>query len=183
MAQRGSHEIQAVEPIPPELMREPLEFLFAEHYRHRQMCRALDQVAAAPGFVGEAAAALEAFIAHDLANHVLDEEQDLFPVLRRRSEPEDEIEKLIAVLSQEHALDQQLASVTRGVLAQSIAHLRPVRSFEGGPAALRRLAQQERRHLALENAVIMPIARLRLTVDDKRLLAQAMAARRGYALA
>lgn len=175
-------EIQPIEAIPIELVREPLEFLFAEHYRHRQMCRALEQLAQHQEFAGDSAAELDAFIGRDLAFHVQDEEEDLFPLLRRRCAPEDEIDAILEVLSGEHALDKRLAAAAADVLKKSIVRGVPVSAIEGGPAALQHLAEQERRHLALENAVIMPIARLRLTAADKEALAAAFAARRGHAL-
>jgi hemerythrin-like domain-containing protein len=174
--------IQSIEPIPIELVREPLEFLFAEHYRHRQMCRALEQLAQAPRFEAKAAAEVEAFIGRDLAFHVRDEEEDLFPLLRRRCAPEDEIDAILEVLSGEHALDERLAIAARDVLRKSMVRGVPVAAIEGGALALQHLAEQERRHLALENAVIMPIARLRLTAADREALASSFAGRRGHRL-
>lgn len=175
-------DIQSIEPIPLELVREPLEFLFAEHYRHRQMCRALEQLAEHPVFDARATAEVEAFIGRDLAFHVQDEEHDLFPMLRRRCAPEDEIDAVFEVLSAEHAADERLAAEAREVLKKAMVRGVPAASIEGGALALQHLAEQERRHLALENAVVMPIARLRLTAADKQALARALAARRGYTL-
>ena len=39
-----------------------------------------------------------------------------------------------------------------------------------------------RHHLTLENAIVLPLARIRLTADDLRNLAQRMSARRGIKL-
>ena len=47
---------------------------------------------------------------------------------------------------------------------------------------LSEFASQERRHLGLENAVILPIARLRLDADDLATLGRRLAARRGRVL-
>ena len=33
-----------IEEVPIELLSEPLDWFFAEHYRHRQLCSALHQV-------------------------------------------------------------------------------------------------------------------------------------------
>ena len=82
-----------IEPLPAGLVHEPLNWLFAEHYRHRQLCRLIERV---------------------------------------------------------------------------------------GTATI--LALHERRHIALENAVILPIARLRLTPQDLHALSTRMAARRGVFL-
>lgn len=73
-----------IERAPPALLKEPLEFLFAEHYRHRHMCKVLEYLAAAPGFEAGLIASTDDFIRYDLALHVIDEEEDLFPLLRRR---------------------------------------------------------------------------------------------------
>jgi iron-sulfur cluster repair protein YtfE (RIC family) len=173
------HTIQSIEPIPQDLVREPLEFLFAEHYRHRQMCRALEQLAVHPVFDATALSEVEAFIARDLADHVRDEEEDLFPLLRRRCAPEDEIDAILQVLSEEHEADERLAAAAREVLKKAMVRGVPIPMIEGGPLALQHLAEQERRHLALENAVVMPIARLRLNAADKEALSRALAERRG----
>lgn len=182
MVREESLEIQKIEAIPLELLREPLDFIFAEHFRHRQMCRALEQLAASPNFRGRDIAAIDDFIRHDLALHVLDEEEDLFPLLRQRCEPEDEIGEVLGVLSAEHTQDEKDAAAVRGILGQAIEKSMPPAAIEGGIGALRRLAMQERRHLALENAVVMPIARIRLTAQDREVLARKFAARRGVAL-
>jgi iron-sulfur cluster repair protein YtfE (RIC family) len=174
--------IQSIEPIPRELIREPLEFLFAEHYRHRQMCRALEQLSVHPVFDGSALTEVEAFIGRDLALHVRDEEEDLFPLLRRRCAPEDEIDAILGVLSEEHAADERLAASAREALKKAMVRGVPIPMVEGGALALQHLAEQERRHLALENAVVMPIARLRLTAVDKEALSKSLAARRGQTI-
>jgi hypothetical protein len=48
---------------------------------------------------------------------------------------------------------------------------------------MRGFAEAERRHLVFENAVILPLARARLTDDDRAAMLAAMAARRGTAFA
>lgn len=48
-------------------------------------------------------------------------------------------------------------------------------------AALRALAQAERRHMTIENAIILPLAKARLTRADRAALKDAMLARRAAA--
>lgn len=169
----------AIERSPPALLKEPLEFLFAEHYRHRHMCKVLEYLAIAPVFEAGLIASTDDFIRYDLALHVIDEEEDLFPLLRRRCSEEDDIEDILGRLSADHALDQQLAKAVRAAFAQSLERRTPPSAIEGGAQALQQLAKQEKSHMALENAVVMPLARRRLTRDDLDALSRRLAARRG----
>jgi hemerythrin-like domain-containing protein len=172
-----------IERSPPALLKEPLEFLFAEHYRHRQMCKILEYLAVAPAFDASLIAATDDFIRYDLALHVIDEEEDLFPLLRRRCEPDDDIEDVLGRLSADHALDQQLAHVVRSIFSLAMEKRAPPSALPGGGEALLKLAKQEKSHMALENAVVMPLARRRLTADDLEALSMRLAARRGVMMA
>jgi iron-sulfur cluster repair protein YtfE (RIC family) len=173
----------SIERSPPALLKEPLEFLFAEHYRHRQMCKILEYLAAAPAFDASLIATIDDFIRYDLALHVIDEEEDLFPLLRRRCEPDDDIEDVLGRLSADHALDQQLAQVVRSIFALALEKRAPPSVLPGGAEALLKLAKQEKSHMALENAVIMPLARRRLQPGDLEALSMRLAARRGVLMA
>ena len=53
----------------------------------------------------------------------------------------------------------------------------------GARTSLQAFASQELRHLALENAVVLPLARLRLTPADLKRLSRRLAERRHVALA
>ncbi len=172
----------AVEPIDPALIHEPVEFLFAEHYRQRALLNHLDWIArdaAGEACMKVARMALD-FLRNDLPNHVADEEKDLFPLLRSRCEPDDQIDAIFEVLTTEHAADEILArAVIEGleIIAGSPVGLVdpalriPIRAF----------VETQRRHLVWENALILPLARKRLTTEDLRELGQRMAARRAPA--
>ncbi|MBY0565468.1 MAG: hemerythrin domain-containing protein [Hyphomonadaceae bacterium] len=172
-----------IERSPPALLKEPLEFLFAEHYRHRHMCKVLEYLSIASGFEAGLIASTDDFIRYDLALHVIDEEEDLFPLLRRRCSEEDDIEDVLGRLSADHALDQALAKTVRTLFAQSLEARVAPSAVAGGPQALLQLARQEKSHMALENAVVMPLARRRLTSDDLEALSLRLAARRGVTMA
>ncbi len=171
-----------IEPSPPALLREPLEFLFAEHCRHRQMCKILEYLAATPTFEADLIATTDNFLRRDLALHILDEEEDLFPLLRRRCEPEDDIEDVLGRLSADHAMDQELARAVLAVFAIALERREPPSTLPGAPEALLKLARQEKGHMALENAIIMPIARRRLHAADLEALSIRLAARRGVVI-
>lgn len=171
-----------IEPLPAGLVHEPLNWLFAEHYRHRQLCRLIERVGTATVLLRDEAVEILTFLHHDMPLHIIDEEEDLFPLLRRRCLPEDELGPLLGSLSAEHHDDMEQ---TRGLIARLERAL-----IDGQPPGYdletRRqftaFALHERRHIALENAVVLPIARLRLTPRDLRALSTRMAARRGVLL-
>lgn len=157
---------------------DPLEFMLAEHLNHRRMCRALERLAAAPEFDAARITALLDFIRFDLTLHVIDEEEDFFPMLRERCLAEDEVESVLARLSEEHAEDKALSVRVRDVLNVCLILRKPPRAIEGGADALIKFAQHEMRHLALENAVVVPLARRRFSQADLRTLSQRLLARR-----
>jgi iron-sulfur cluster repair protein YtfE (RIC family) len=175
-------EALQIEVAPPSLLRDPLNFLFIEHYRHRQLCKILEHLATAPRFEPSLIATTLDFVRFDLALHVIDEEEDLFPLLRRRCEPEDDIEDVLGRLSGEHASDQDQAKAVRAVLEAALAEQRAIADFPGAAATLKTFSAHQRSHLALENAIVMPLARRRMTVADLDAMSKRLAARRGIVL-
>lgn len=178
----GLHEAHdGIEPISPDLMATPLDFFFAEHFRHRQLCALIDRLSTATFFDPGPIAEVVDFLRFEAPIHIIDEEEDLFPLLRRRCLPEDDVEGVLGVLSAEHKAD---AILGRGV-RDYLEHCLDTRAAPGtnmdGRRDLAAFAAQERRHLALENAVVLPIARQRLTPEDLTGLARRLAARRGMA--
>ena len=168
--------------LPRSLLRRPLDWFAAEHQRHRQFCHLLSDAADDEVFDGDLLAALLDFLRLDLAQHVLDEEEELFPLLCRRTLPEDEIDRILGLLEAEHEADAGRARAIRTHLERCLAE----RRAPGADPAVRRdfraFAAQELQHLALENAVVLPIARLRLAARDLRHLTERLAARRGIVL-
>ncbi|MFZ5729685.1 MAG: hemerythrin domain-containing protein [Pseudomonadota bacterium] len=178
----ASAPLADIEEIPRELLREPLEWFFAEHYRHRQLCRLVEEVAAASAFAAEPITRILDFIRYDLALHVIDEEEDLFPLLRRRALPEDEIENALGRLSAEHRADVAHAEAVRTRLEACLSACKAPGLDPQAKSTLVTFARHELRHLALENAVVLPIARLRLSTEDLLALSRRLAARRGLVL-
>ena len=157
---------------------DPLEFMLAEHLNHRRMCRALERLAAAAEFDAVRITSLLDFIRFDLTLHVIDEEEDFFPMLRERCLPEDAVEEVLARLSEEHAEDKTLSVRVRDVLNACLIVRKPPHAIEGGAEALMKFAQHEMRHLALENAVVVPLARRRFDEQDLRALSRRLLDRR-----
>jgi hemerythrin-like domain-containing protein len=173
--------IAEIEPIDARLLAEPIEFIFAEHYRQRAVLNLIEQLAD-DGLGSEARRRLAGlvlnFVRHDLAMHVVDEERDLFPLLQRRTKPGDRILGVLAQFAAEHAADELLARQLAAGLTVLAGRGAPEPPVEFRIVA-RLFAQSQRRHLAWENAVILPLARERLTATDLRELAHRIAARRG----
>ncbi len=71
----------------------------------------------------------------------------------------------------------------RVVLAQALEKRVAPSAIAGGSQTLLQLARQEKGHMALENAVVMPLARRRLNKDDLEALSLRLAARRGVTMA
>ena len=169
---------QRLEPLPVSLLSTPLDYILAEHHRHRALCRMCDDMAACATADTKAAGMIADALERELVPHMRDEEEDLFPLLRRSANPDDGIDRILDLLSRDHARDMALAaSIAAGL-----------RRLAGRPGAhltdtLRRkletFARDQRKHVALENAIVMPLARVRLSRKDLAHLALAMAARRG----
>lgn len=162
---------------------DPIEFILAEHLNHRRMCRALEVLAGATEFDAAPIAALVDFIRFDLTLHVIDEEEDFFPMLRKRCAPDDEINEVLDRLSSEHEQDKVLSVRVRDVLNACLILRKAPHAIEGGAEALRSFARHEMQHLALENAVVVPLARRRFEVADLRELSVRLLARRRHVTA
>ena len=169
-----------VESIDPRLLLSPVDFLFADHYRQRVVLNYIESLAAAPEAPNwaEVAQAVLEYLRRDLPNHAADEERDLFAAMRKRCGRADNIETVFEVLSAEHSGDEQMAEdVIAGIERRLNAPSERV--DPNFAAAAKAFAATQRRHLAWENALLLPVARKRLTEGDLRRLGRKMAERRG----
>jgi hemerythrin-like domain-containing protein len=163
---------------PLRLLADPIEYICEDHFRQRRVCRALRMLAAGQVIPGAVAEQIAKAMQHDLALHHRDEDEDLFPLLRARAHPEDGLEPLLAQLSQDHARGEAAAKKLAAALSMNTSGERVTL---GPPAA--KLATQyvraEQRHLAIENGIVMVMARKRLSPKDINALTHSMKARRG----
>lgn len=153
-------------------------WLSAENARHRHLCDELAHVAtqrtAPPALLRRLAEGM----ATDVALRVADEADDLFPRLRARMEGEDEIARVLGILTADHEADQlAVGELQLALTAAAKAGVGPAES-PGLAAMIEQFITHDRRHIALVNAVLLPIARLRLTPGDQQDMARSMAARR-----
>ena len=171
------------ETVERDLFEDPIGLIYAEHYRCRVVCNTLDEIVGRfpvlPG--ADELRSLLTFFETDLSNHVADEEQTLFPMLVERCEDNDNWESIGGLLLEEHNADKQLVDqVLIGLRA--LASGQPLINAEAFVAAARAMSESQRRHLAWENSVVLPLARKRLTPADLVDLGRAMAERRGQSL-
>jgi hemerythrin-like domain-containing protein len=174
--------MEEIEAIPENLFREPVDFLFADHYRQRIVFKHLDQIASDPGTdqVARLAEVVLGYLERDLPLHIADEEQDLFPRLRARCGPEDQIEGILIQLSEEHVRDKELGlHLSAGLRRLAEGH--PSTQEDAFLKAASTFAENQRRHLALEEGSVLPLAQKRLSPGDLEELGRGMAARRGAA--
>lgn len=155
---------------------DPLERISLEHLRQREVCATLDKLAALEQPDPELAAeALPHFEGH-LARHVQDEEDGLFPLLRHRSEPGDDINETLDRLSVNHRASLEMAGRVRDIV-RTMVHDNALPDPAEAEAMIR-FAAHERRHLIVENAIVLPLARARLTTGDLADLRRRMNQRR-----
>lgn len=167
-----------IEPIPEVLLKTPLLWIFAEHYRHRYLCQRLMDLLAPETFDQSLIHSILYFLEEDLELHIIDEEHDFFPLLRKRCEPDDQIDDVLQKLSGDHDDDIRLANQLTRLLKTSLLEQSSLKSYDNGAAIVEQFCTSQKRHIGIENAVILPIARLRLTEADLKLLGQQMAERR-----
>mgnify|MGYP002622806931 CR=1 FL=1 len=153
----------------------PLEAMRDFHHRQRQTCADLEAIAGDPLPDRSLAMRLLVELCHDMRLHHADEDCDLFPLLRRRARPEDEIETLLARLEAEH---RQSAEALPSML-RTLAAMATGRVARGARRrALAEHARAHRRHMIIENAIVLPLACMRLTTRDRRGLMLRMRTRR-----
>lgn len=157
-------------PVPPD----PLARLAADHAEQRHLCDTLEAIADLLPRLPERRACLAALevLERHLPMHHADEELGLFPLLRARCEPEDRIDAILRELEDEHVDDEALLTEVVLTLRALAADRGPERDPAVAGYVLRGFFESQRRHIAWEEATIMPLALARLlpcdlaTLDD-----------------
>ena len=167
-----------IETIPEELLKDPLLWIFAEHHRQRQICQQLSDQAGSVVLDVKSIQEIITFLKMEMPLHIIDEEDDLFPLLRTRCEPEDNMEHTLGQLSDEHASDLEVGEQLISVLENALKNKQGIGISQTSKDIIESFCTLQRRHIAIENAVVLPIARLRLTNEDKKTLGRRLVARR-----
>lgn len=168
-------------PLPVMLLDDPLEYLAADHTRNRIVTSAVARFGEGRAVRREEAIAVAGFLARDLGLHHLDEEEDLFPCLRKRSLPGDDLDPILERLEEDHKRSASI--VSKIVEALSAPDSNDTVSLGRTTCkAMLTYADQKRRHLAIENAVVLVLARIRLTPKDLSVMSRHMKLRRGISV-
>lgn len=168
----------AVEPVSAADC--PIEALHEEHFRQRQNCADMEMLAGTRLPRPDLARSILWNLCRALPLHYADEDDDLFPRLRARCLPEDDIEELVARLEAEHRATEANLPALIAALACMADGALPAPEDRAG---LQIQAQGQRRHMILENAVLLPLARARLTAPDRAAMLDRMRARRAAPVA
>lgn len=167
-----------VSAIPLALIDAPLDYILADNIRQRGLCTTLREMADSGRMRRSVADDMIAFLETDMPLHHRDADEDLFPALRKRALPEDDLDAALASLSGDHRQSEEMA---RGI-ADALA-ARPADETLQLDAGIRETilsyAACEHRHLAIENSIVMAIARIRLTRGDLKSISASMKKRRG----
>jgi len=166
-------------PTHADLLASPLEFISEDHLRERQICAVIDGLIMAISLDRKAALAVLRFVNEELNVHLRDEAEDLFPLLMQRCTAEDAIEDTLDRIKADQQAVIRLLPDVRVALAGCLDTGADLSASER--AILTQFAVHMRHHLVVENAILLPIARVRLTQADLRLLSDHMRARRGLA--
>jgi hemerythrin-like domain-containing protein len=152
----------------------PLDFIAEDHMREREVCALIDRLVALVPISSADREKIIVFLQDQLPHHLEDEEIDLFPLMLERCEPEEEIGKVIDRLTSDHEHAHADAPAIIALIQSDVSEL--------NNEACNRMAdfaRHSRRHLVMENAIILPIARARLTEADLRIMKRHMLERRG----
>ncbi len=166
------------EKLPESLTDDAVVLLFADNFRRRQVLRLLRQAAEGTGMTVSLMRAVNRFLGTDAMLHIRDEEESLFPALRLRCRPEDGLDRLIGHLAHDHDAERRaIAEIGHRMNASGAAAVAVPLSPD-----LRRLiaafVDLTRNHIIDENALLLPLARLRLSRRELARLGQRMLARR-----
>lgn len=171
--------IATADALDPQSFRSPADFLAAEHERQLAICDLLDHLARNPRHAAASGELTQVrdYLVHELPLHTEDEEQDLFPVLAERCPKADNVQEIFGLLRREHDTDKVLIDdlvANLGALIEGHALPDPA-AFMANALAV---SEAQRRHLAWENAVVLPRVLRHLNADDCAALTKAMTARR-----
>lgn len=158
-------------------IQNPLDFIAEDHMREREVCALIDRIVSAASMEDKQFEQILTFLESALPQHLADEEIDLFPLMLKRCDPEDEIERVIGKLQIDH---RHAIADAPAIIAVIKACKEPLPKLNDDDSQqMTKFAHHARRHLILENAVILPIARARLTDDDLSTMKRHMLERRG----
>lgn len=164
-------------PSDPAMLGAPLNVIAADNLRERQICAVLNRIAASDVLDWDLAQEALRFLTDKFGIYMRDETEDLIPLLRRRCPPDENIDRTIMRLKSDQQGAQALLPQILSMLADFLyANRVPTRTEA---ALLFGFTRHTHRHLITKNAILLPLARVRLTDLDLESLCLRMQARRG----
>jgi|GEM_PF-1572147 len=164
--------------IPERVKQDPLLWVFAEHYRVTDFCSEIRAIAKSAAFDGVAIERALVFLEQDYRLHIADKEEFLYPIISRRCDPETFIDQALGRLSNAH----ETALTQAGDLVKLLQDCLVERTALGADKLVQDKIEAfcalQKDNIALENAVILPIARNCLTNTDLNDLKEKFRARR-----
>lgn len=161
------------------LRRSPLDLIEHEHLIQAQLCDSLERIADdLPDNVDRRLCRkVIDSLQFEMPLHHRDEELGLFPLIEKRALPPDNIHDILARLALEHATDESFAEELLESL-EGLSEGRKLKNPEMVGYMLRSFFESYRRHILWENAIVLPLARARLTPEDLDALDRAMVSHR-----
>jgi hemerythrin-like domain-containing protein len=161
------------------LRRSPLDLIEHEHLVQAQLCDSLEMIADDLPDNVDRRLCTEVIdsLKFGMPLHHRDEELGLFPLIEKRALPDDNIHDILARLALEHATDESFADE----LLESLEGLREGKKLKNPDMVgymLRSFFESYRRHILWENAIVLPLARARLTPADLEELDRTMVGHR-----
>jgi hemerythrin-like domain-containing protein len=183
-----SAQLEQCSPMPVrfnafEIVRCPLDAMARAHASQLEICDCLERIAdGLPSDVDrDLCGTVIESLRIDLPIHHRDEEEGLFPLLEERAEPQDNITDVLARLALEHATDESFADELLDSLEALSRGEIPANPDMLG-YMLRGFFESYRRHIYWENAIVLPLAQLRLGQSDLVTLSERMAKHRAETL-
>jgi hemerythrin-like domain-containing protein len=165
------------------LGRNPLDVIAQAHALQVEVCDMLERIAdGLPDDVDRRLCAQAAsYLKYDLPRHHQDEETGLFPLLKVRARPGDDLDDILDRLAGEHMSDTDFAAeIAESLDIMGRGERIPNPDMTG--YMLRGFFERYRRHVHWENTLIMPVARRRLTEEDLAVLSATMEGNRAQSL-
>lgn len=158
-----------------EIAFHPITRMSRDHDMMREVCNVLEAIAdGLPDNVDKAASRRAAeYLRNDLPMHFRDEQHCLFPLLAKRAGEDANLTEVLRLLEQEHESDEIFATEVLELL-DTINAGEPPKNPNMAGYMLRGFFELQRRHLAWEEAVVIPRAHACLTDEDIRTLYRCM---------
>ena len=151
----------------------PLDYLADDNIREREICALVAHLATTDTPANDELEMITTYLIEELPLHQQDENEDLYPLMRKRCHQEDRID---------HVIDRMLADYchAQSDLPAVISALQKAPPFsESARSEIQKFSVHALRHVEVENAIILPIARARLEAHDLDQMLQHMLQRRG----